>query len=96
MSPTMEALLDARTVLDRASAAHQNTVDQLAICAERWLESRPDRIRLDAYRDTLRARSVAARAVTLAERAAVAAGDICGECLQLASVPCECAAQRAA
>lgn len=96
MTATMEALLDARTALDRASASHQNAVDQLAICTERWLESRPDRIRLDEYRDTLRARQAAGRSVTLAERAAVAAGDLCGECLQLASVPCECVAQRAA
>lgn len=90
MTPTMNALLDARTNLDRASAAHQHAVDQLAITTERWLESRPDRIRLDAYRDTLQARHAAGRAVKLAERAAVAAGDLCGECMQVASAGCDC------
>lgn len=90
MTPTMNALLDARTNLDRAVAAHQNAVEQLAICTERWLEKTPDRIRLDTYRTTLDARHAAGRAVTLAERAAVAAGDLCAECLHLASSGCDC------
>ena len=82
MSPEIAALLDARTIFDAAALSHRSAVEQLAIAAERWAETRPDRLatQLETYRRTLRLRADASRLVTIAERAARNAGVLCEHC----------------
>lgn len=82
MTATMEALLLTQRDLSDAESKHRSAIEQLAIAAERWAETRPDRLstQLRVYRETKAARAEAAADVRDAERAAIKAGDVCGDC----------------